>query len=193
MAQGEEEHSELGHFPLDAARRAKTPQGQAHGLNKPGKGTGGEGLASDRPQQLASPSSPRPESSAACLSPASFPGEGRSHLELHLAFRPTELREDGCCGQRPGSNPGQGSTNQWGSLPAHRSQGASGKAQEAPLLRGGAALCRPPNPGRRGAGPSSHSALELVGPSRSTGRIWTGRWRSLQGRAHQARTHQART
>lgn len=63
------------------------PQGQAPGLNKPGKGTGGEGLALDRPQQLASLSSPTPRSSAAGLCPASFPGEGRSHLELHLALR----------------------------------------------------------------------------------------------------------
>lgn len=81
------------------------------------KGTGGGG-AGLRPTTAACFSPPalllgRESRAAACLSRASFPWEGRSHLELHLELQLTWQQEGGW-GQRPGSNLGQSNTNQWG-------------------------------------------------------------------------------
>ena len=87
--------------------RPQAPRGQAPELNNPGKGTGGAELASAAGFSLQPHSAVYRQDSTACLSPASLPGEGRSHLELHLARQPTEPQEAGCCGQSPGSHPGQ--------------------------------------------------------------------------------------
>lgn len=97
--------------------RPRVRQEQAPALRIPSKGAGEVGLASDQPQQPAFPSSPTPpvrsrvQGVPACLSRASFHGEGRSHLELHLERKLTGPQEGGW-GQGPGSNPGLVNTSQ---------------------------------------------------------------------------------
>ena len=110
--------------------RPEAPQGQAPGLNNPGKGRGGAELASAAGFSLQPCSAVQRQPSTACLSPASLPGEGRSHLKLHLAHQPTEPQEAGCCQRSPGSHPGQQSTSQWASLQGHRSPGPQEKSRK---------------------------------------------------------------
>lgn len=98
-----------------------TPQQQAPGLMIPGEGTGRRGWPQTAHSRRPLPPVPLDHPGPACPHP--YPWEGRSHLELHLELELTEPLEGGGVrwGQRPGSNPSQGSTDQWGSLPAPRS------------------------------------------------------------------------
>lgn len=91
---------------------------------------------------------------------------------LYLELKLTGQRE-GRWRQRPGSIPGQVYTNQWGSLLVHSHQGASGKAQKAPLFTRGASCAGPLT--QRVKGRDTPHPLEQSWTQEEHRKIWTRR------------------